>query len=501
MTLFTSSWTKFTNDFEKNLTHLTQTVGDSKGGLVKRVSDLESEVKTLKATPLTNTGDVAVNGQRLTQLQDLANKYEELKAKFEKIVQETPEGSFILKTADFVELQDDLVASQRDIATLSGYVHIMGKEITYLDHKMLMNAAKLMKNNIIVGGVRTSPNHPPKEAFMAFLHNLMHINPQDHDVWEVEVLGEGYTKWVQDKEIQFPPPLRARCSEFLASSIMNNASKLIGKRNQEGIKYYVKRSKPVQHRAVREKNSHLVKQYREENDKAEKDEDKTEYYFSGTRFFVNKKVVEEPITPPTPKDMLNLSDTVLQAMETVQFTSSTQKELQLSKLQAFATKVHSTDDIDLAYMQMHNIHRFADYILLGYRFHDEGTIKQGCTSNRQHNGEHEILKSMQKYRAINTAVFLIWEYGGIPLGGTRFKNIRSLTTQALRELQPVTLDPPATPPKEQREPRGRGAGGSGGRGASIEAAPTPLPNSSPPASKGRKQPCCKQEISCQPRYC
>ena len=67
-------------------------------------------------------------------------------------------------------------------------------------------------------------------------------------------------------------------------------------------------------------------------------------------FFVNKKVVEEPITPPTPKDMLNLSDTVLQAMETVQFTSSLQKEPQLSKLQAFATKVHSTDDIDLAYM-------------------------------------------------------------------------------------------------------------------------------------------------------
>ena len=500
MTLFTSSWTKFTNDFKKNLTHLTQTVGDSKGGQVKRVSDLESEVKTLKATPLTNTGGEAVDGQRLTQLQDLANKYEELKAKFEKIVQETPEGGFTLKTADLMELQEDFAASQRDIATLSGYVHIMGKEITYLDHKTLMNATKLMKNNIIVGGVRTSPTHPPKGAFMAFLHNLLQINPQDYDVWEVEVLGEGYTKWIQDKEIQFPPPLRARCSESLASSIMNNASKLKDKKNQEGIKYYVKRSKPVQHRAVREKNSHLVKQYREENDKAEKDEDKTEYYFSGTCFFVNKKVVEEPITPPTPKDMLNLSDTVLQAMETVQFASSMQKELQLSKLQAFATKVHSTDDIDLAYMRMCNIHHFADYILLGYHFQDEGTIKQGCTSDRQHNREHKILKLMQKYRAINTAVFLVLEYGGIPLGGARFENIRSHTTQALRELQPDTLDSPQLPPQRSRgHPGAEVLAGPGAEGAS-EATP-PLPILSSPASTDRKLPCCKQEISHQPRYC
>ena len=57
-------------------------------------------------------------GRGSHKLQDLANKYEELKAKFEKRVQETPEGSFILKTADFVELQDDFVASQCDIASL-----------------------------------------------------------------------------------------------------------------------------------------------------------------------------------------------------------------------------------------------------------------------------------------------------------------------------------------------------------------------------------------------
>ena len=80
-------------------------------------------------------------------------------------------------------------------------------------------------------------------------------------------------------------------------------------------------------------------------------------------------------------------------------------------------------------------------------------------------GSTRYWKSMQKYRAINTAVFLVWEYGGIPLGGTRFENIRSLTTQALRDLQPDTLDPPATPPKGAEGTQGqrcwwvRGQGG------------------------------------------
>ena len=334
----------------------------------------------------------------------------------------------------------------------------MGKELTYLDHRTTMNAAKLMKNNIIVGGVQTSPDlPPPREAFIAFLHNLLQITAQDNDILDVVALGGGYTKLIEDREVHFPPPLKANCSELLASRIMNNASKLKGKSDQEGgFKYYVKRSKPEPFCAVHEKYAQQVKQYREQNENAETDEEKTDYYFSGTRFFINKKVVEEDITPSTPKDMMHLSDEVLTAMEQVQFASSQQKDLQLSKLQAFATKVSTTDDIDLAYMKMHTLHHYVDHILLGYRIQAGNDIQQGCTSDRQHYGDQEVLKAMKKYRAINTVVFLVWEYGGIPLGGARFKNICSLTTHALRELQPETLEAPAPLPHPQCENKGRG---------------------------------------------
>ena len=162
--------------------------------------------------------------------------------------------------------------------------------------------------------------------------------------------------------------------------------------------------------------------------------------------------------------MLHLSDDVLSTMEAVQFTSSDRKEIQLSKLQAFATKVTCIDDIDMPYLRMRSNHKFADHVLLGYRLRAGNEIKQGCTSDRQPNGDQEILKAIKKFRAINTAVFLTWEYRGIPLGGARFENICSLTTQALRELNPETLDPPGQP-QEQREPKGWGRGNGGAKGS------------------------------------
>ena len=115
------------------------------------------DVQNLKTTPHqpAATGDAGT----AAKLKTLTKNYDSLKLKLEKIVQESPDGTICLKTADFQALKEEFITSQRDVGTLSGYIHIMGKEITYLDHRTTMNAAKLMKNNIIVGGSHFP--HPP----------------------------------------------------------------------------------------------------------------------------------------------------------------------------------------------------------------------------------------------------------------------------------------------------------------------------------------------------
>ena len=199
-----------------------------------------------------------------------------------------------------------------------------------------------------------------------------------------------------------------------------------------------------------------------------------------------KKVVEEDISPPTPRDLLHLSDAVLAAIEAVQFTSSEHKVIQLSKLQAFATKVTCTDDIDLAYMKMRHTQKFAGHVLLGYHLQAGNEIKQGCTSDRQPNGDQEILKAIKKFCAINIAVFLMWEYRGIPLGGARFENICSLTLQALHELKPETLEPPKGNLKNRGNPKD-GVEGTGVPEAPSKDAPTMVGGTTPPPSRWTPQ--------------
>ena len=69
------------------------------------------------------------------------------------------------------------------------------------------------------------------------------------------------------------------------------------------------------------------------------EEDKTTYYFSGSRFFVNGRVVHEDIIPPTARDMMQLSEQIRTAMQNVIYVTSPIKEVSYSTFQAFATTV------------------------------------------------------------------------------------------------------------------------------------------------------------------
>ena len=80
----------------------------------------------------------------------------------------------------------------------------MERALTDLDHKTTTNAAKLVRNNIIAGGVRTNATLPPREV-LAFLHNLLHIKPHPGDLMEVDTLGGSFTKTIQGVEVTFPP--------------------------------------------------------------------------------------------------------------------------------------------------------------------------------------------------------------------------------------------------------------------------------------------------------
>ena len=204
----------------------------------------------------------------------------------------------------------------------------------------------------------------------------------------------------------------------------------------------MRRSKPAAHRAVRDKHATQIQKYREQNEQATDEEDKTVYYFSGSRFFVNGKVVNEDIIPPTVRDMMQLSDQIRTAMQDVHYVTSPLKEANHSTFQAFVTTVFNLEEINIAYMRIRQERRFADHILVAYHLKDANNgIKQGGSSDKEHFADQEVLRGIKKFRAINVAVFVAREYGGFPLGESRFEILREMTQQALSALQPATLEP------------------------------------------------------------
>ena len=394
----------------------------------------------------------------LQEIKTLKDNLEKVQDELYKIANFS-NGDPVLITPDIQDLRNDIFLAQKDVEVVTGRVHCMGQTVEALDHRSTMNAAKLMRNQLIFGGVKNLNDAPAIEALKVFLRNIMKIVPEDTDILDAFPLGTGYTKRVRNKDITFPPPIRARCSAFFAQKVMNNAFKLAGKQDQEqGYRYFVKRCRPESHRAIREKHSADIRSYKEKNKKATTAADITNFKFDGHNFIVNNKIVEEDIRPPSFRDMLLISADTQRKIEELQTFESPHVEKNGSWFQAYAIRAESLADVELGYLKVKQIKRFADHVMAAYRIKiSDSEIQEGCTPDKEYFGDLEMLNVMKVANVVNTAVFVSREYGGKHLGKQRFTIIRDVTTKALQEMSPDTYSVPSqqTRPKARRSPRHR----------------------------------------------
>ena len=284
------------------------TVSDPEKGLVTKVSNLQDEVNALRngkdgALPLedrlTNlstriqkvenldpaftkapSGSVTVHLAKVEaactcldkglplKIAEMGTEITQLKGLIDQIATIESGQVTSIKTDDIAELKTEAFYNQKDLRLVAGFMHRMERKVDDLDHRSNMNKAKLMRNTLIFGGVRSTEEEPALDALKKFLHNIMKIKTKSSDIMFAEFLGSGYTRIIREKEIRFPAPVRARCTERFANTVMNNATRLGGKKDQEGgFKYYVRRSMPEGHRASRDKHLKEVQKYRIENRK------------------------------------------------------------------------------------------------------------------------------------------------------------------------------------------------------------------------------------------
>ena len=115
-------------------------------------------------------------------------------------------------------------------------------------------------------------------------------------------------------------------------------------------------------------------------------------------------------------------------------------------------------------MKVHQLKKFADHVMVVYRLKEGDNIREGCSSDKEHFGDLEILKILKTANLLDIAVFVAREYGGVHLGNAHFKIIHEVATKAIQEMQlpnasqnssdgPVLMSTPQTTPKDKRPPR------------------------------------------------
>ena len=175
---FTSHWETFKTAFKQDLDSLTRTVYDEESGLVPRVQILEQSTNSLetrvsvledaasidppptsslqsrieKLEKLASTTDPAGFGARIAKLEEseaagFGTRLAKLEENQKKIMVEDDLGEMQIKIPD--EMQLDVGVLRRDVDTISGFMHIMGRNIKSVEHKVNLNAAKLMRRSAI----------------------------------------------------------------------------------------------------------------------------------------------------------------------------------------------------------------------------------------------------------------------------------------------------------------------------------------------------------------
>ena len=193
---------------------------------------------------------------------------------------------------------------------------------------------------------------------------------------------------------------------------------------------------PEAMRAVCDQHRPEIQRFRQANEECQEEDPKITYHFNGDKFFVNGEAIEQDITPLTFREMISLHAETLDAMEQLQFSTGGPIDEKSSIFQAFAINVTSLDDIDLAYMRVCQVKKYADHIVLAYRLKNSEGFKEGSSSDKEHYGDQEVLKIIHAKHAVNIAVFVSREYGGCLLVQSGSKLLSRLPPMPLRMQNP-----------------------------------------------------------------
>lgn len=329
----------------------------------------------------------------------------------------------------------------QELKTMQGLVHKVQQQANMASNQILDLTKRGMEQNLIVHGIddtlekedpkRETPmftfRERPKHAVLQFLKDILNIDIGLEDIWKAHRMGPSSKDKVR--------PMVIKVSYGAKELIMEHVSKLKGKTNPKTKQVlFISEQIPEGVTENKKQTASRLKTLKDNNDKKPVAE-RNKLQVIGDKILVDGVVDEPEVVTPLPSQLFP-SIEKQKRIDAIQAKMIETEPLfeRNSEFKAISLRVHSIEEVNLAYIAVAQRYPISDHISVGYALREGHQVKSGFCDDREYGAGTKIKNIIFDQKSKNTAVFVLRKYGGVHLGFNRFQIIESATKEAIRML-------------------------------------------------------------------
>lgn len=320
----------------------------------------------------------------------------------------------------------------QDLVTTQGLIQKYSQKIAQLEQKVMDLTRRGMEQNLLIHAIEevsVPQNENCQDSVIKFLQEFLQVQIDEADIWKCYRMG--VLRRARSR------PMFVKLSFTAKDKIMDKVGLLKGKRNANEQAYFISEQVPEGVAEVRKQTSKRASALKKVEEKRPADQ-RREVKVVGDKILVGGSIDKPEVSTPQPFELFpGVEEQKKIHAVAAQIKESQPAYLRNSTFVGLAAKVHSVEQVNLAYKAVMQRFPFMDHTMAAYRFKDNhDNFHYGSCDDNEHGGGAAIARFLQQNQIKDTAVFVVRRYGGLHLGYDRFKAIEESAEAAIKLLDP-----------------------------------------------------------------
>lgn len=322
---------------------------------------------------------------------------------------------------EIAQLRQELTDYKFQLRLVENVVIWQDEQIAALNRKITEAQQREMYPNLVISGIIEEPNENPIMKYNEFVKDQLEIQEliPAHRAYRV---GAG-----QDRPliVELRDPITHK------GKIYSKVSKLKGKANSKGGRFFISDHLPEELNENRRRTNELFSENKKKNEK-----EKLKMSISKGRLLIEDKPYTKAISPPKPNDIFNPSDNLLDLADEIDMVKGKEEKEGKCQFVAYAAVVKDHEDIKAAYTKVRMKYAYATHVVCAYRLQGKHTPNlQDYSDDGEFGAGRTILSELKTKQISNIVVFMIRIFGGKHLGPKRYNIFRKVANSAIEALQ------------------------------------------------------------------